>query len=147
MQHYTVVGAYRTDNFRERSLRRNIYGLRGCLFTKDTSYIVTYLFSRDINIPSCSGIVVACEVRLSRLTEPVPVHCQCGCVAQCSTLPRWWLRVRIPRTYCFCCLFFLFLFFFIHPFKSVFHLFSNIKPLRLPFTCFSSFLLRSFHWT
>jgi len=24
------------------------------LFTKDTSYIVTYLFSRDINIPSCT---------------------------------------------------------------------------------------------
>ena len=59
----------------------------GRLFTKDTSYIVTYLFSRDINIPSCADIVDACEARLSRPTEPLPVHCQRGCVGQCAALP------------------------------------------------------------
>ena len=83
----------------------------GGLFTKDTSYIVTYLFSRDINIPSCSGIVVACEVRLSRLTEPVPVHCQRGCVGQCSGCHAgdsgFESRARTIFVVCFSCFFLL----------------------------------------
>ena len=43
-------------------------------------YILTYLLSRDINIPACTDIVIACENGLNTCSDPQRLN---ACVAQC----------------------------------------------------------------
>jgi len=118
----------------------------GCLFTKDTLYILTYLLSRDISIPSCTYIAVACESRLTTCSEPQRLKCLRGCVGECAACHAGDSGSN-PAHVLFFVVFLPVSFSFIRPFKSVFRLFSNIKPFRLRFTLFSSFLPRIFHWT